>query len=183
MRGSEEVAVTRTIDELGRDFYDLSIRRQTSQVQAGRLRLSGSGRLSLSVAGNVRGTLTNPAGSGKTILIPRVSVFGTATSWPALYLNPTTGLPGSAVRPITNGILGAAYPSVGEVRVDTSATTSLAGGYDTGIVIAGGGGTRNVLDWSDPLVLPEGVVLGMNVPFAGAADASFNIYWLEVDPA
>jgi len=38
---------------------------------------------------------------------------------------------------------------------------------------------RTKLDFP-PLVFPPGFALGINVPFAGAADATMSFYWWEV---
>lgn len=145
----------------------------------GRAFLVGSGRMSLSVAGNVRGLVENPVGAGVTSIVVGISVFGTGVAWSTVFLNPTTGVPTTPNRPHLNGIIGGGYPRQTIMRVDTSATEALSG-TETGIVIGSGSGNRAEPDLAFPLVMQPGVSLGINVPFAGAADASFNLEIVEV---
>lgn len=146
----------------------------------GRAYIVGSGRMSLAVAGNVRATITNPVNSGRNVLISKIVSFGTARSWADVRLNPTTGLPVSAPRPVVNAIFG--QPGgVAQLRVDTDATTPLGGGTDTGLVIATGPEDRTPVELKPYLLIAPGVVAGINVPFAGAADAVLTAYFAEVD--
>lgn len=161
--------VQRTGDEDSLDLSDF--------VANQRAFMAGSGRLSLAVAGNVRATLRNTSSDRKLHLF-QVTSFGTSAWWASLYINPSLGLPESAGRPHLNFIAGG--PSgLGEIKVDTSATTVLAGGLSTGIVIAGQSNTREEIKY--PMVLMPGVTLGINIPFAGAADTSVTVAWGESD--
>lgn len=151
----------------------------SDEVAAGRFYVAGSGRLSLSVAGNVRGLVTNPANSGRLMVLVLLTEFGTGRSWTEIYRNPTTGLP-TALRPVNNALLGVATDAaVGELRVDTDTTVALSGGTNTGIVIGTGPDRRNEI--KAPFNLFPGETLGVNVPFAGAADATLSLYWVEKD--
>lgn len=152
----------------------------TSRVAAGRFYLAGSGKMTLALAGNVRGTITNPAGSGRNVSVVRLVTFGTGTSWAQLFINPTAGLPATAARPVLNALVGGGEAAVGEVKVDTSTDTPLSGGADTGLVM-GAGASDRIEATLPPLVLAPGVSLGVNVPFAGAADATISVYWFEDD--
>lgn len=145
----------------------------------GRAFLVGSGRLTLSVSGNVRGIIQNPAGSGVNTVLAGLAIFGTSTSWASLYLNPTAGIPVTANRVGMNAAAGGGHPRQTILRVDTNATTALSGGLDTGIVIGTGAGSRESLDMPFSLILAPGVTLGINVPFAGAADATMTAYLTE----
>lgn len=147
----------------------------------GRGFIVGSGRLTLSVAGNVRAILRNPAASGRNVIVAGLSVFGTGVSWASIYLNPTAGVPATANRVGLNAIAGGGDTRVGELRVDTDTTVALGGGLDTGIVLGSGGGDRTSLELPFPIVIAQGVTLGINVPFAGAADATLSAYLVEVD--
>jgi hypothetical protein len=140
--------------------------------------LTGTGNIAMSVAGNVRMTISNPAGSGKTVYIVRLSAFATAAAFGELLINPTAGLP-VAARAVNNLLVGSAVAAVAQVKVDQSATTALSGGTDTGVAFAVPNGTMHIAELP-PLVIPPGVTLGIAVPFAGAANASVNVYHYEV---
>lgn len=150
----------------------------SQKVVQGRFNIAGTGRLNLTVAGNIRITISNPVGSGKTVSILRIACLATATGWASLILNPTTGLPVSATRPILNAIAGGGIPPVAQVKVDTDVTTPLGGGTDTGVVL-GIPTTERVEINTPPLVLGQGVTLGINVPFGGASEMSGSVYWVE----
>ncbi len=151
----------------------------TPDLQGGRFYLAGSGQLSLAVAGNVRAMVANPADSGVVAYLVRMTTFGTGRSWTTLYRNPTIGLPTTAVRPVLNAVMGPPVPAAKlELRVDTNATEALSGGIATGIVLGAGAERRNSVDLP-PFVVYPGEVVGVNVPFAGAADATMNLYWYE----
>lgn len=150
------------------------------EIASGRFYMVGSGRMSLSVAGNVRALIANPAESGRIIGIAGIVVFGTATSWANIYKNPTAGLPAAAARPVTNALVGPpTEPAVVQVTADTDATVALSGGTDTGVVMGSGGGNRETV--TAPFQLWPGQSLGFNVPFAGAADATLTAWVAEKD--
>lgn len=143
-----------------------------------RMFLAGSGRLTLAAAGNVRGTFTNPAGSGRTCFIARIAGMSTATGYLSLRRNPSTGLPVSAARPTLNAVLGSATNPVGMLKVDTDLVTALGGGTDTGIVLGAPANQRLSIELP-PLVVLPGASLGLGVSFAGAADMTISVYWFE----
>lgn len=148
------------------------------QVALGRFFLSSTGRVSLTAAGNFRATIQNPAGSGKTINLGRLAAFATGTGYAGIRLNPTTGLPTTTPRAISNAVLGGGVAPAAVLRVDTDLTVALSGGTDTGLTFGIPGGTRTSLDLP-PLVLSAGQTMGLNVPFAGAADVTMSVYWWE----
>lgn len=148
------------------------------KVGEGKFFLAGSGKRTLSLAGNFRATLENPAGSGKTLYVVRLSAFATATGWARLFVNPTTGLPTAAPRYELNAVLGHPNPAVAVLRADTDTTVALGGGTDTEIDLAVPANERVEVDMP-PLVVAAGNVVGINVPFAGAADSTMNVYWYE----
>lgn len=151
----------------------------TSQkVAQGKFFLASSGKLVLSLAGNVRALFRNPANSGKMMSIVRMAGFTTGTGYAGILLNPTTGLPTSTPRPALNAVAGGGIPRLGVLTVDTDTTVPLGGGVDTGLVIGMPGGARTSIDLP-PLVLAPGVSMGINIPFAGAADATLSLYWVE----
>lgn len=137
---------------------------------------AGSGRLTLSVAGNIRGALANPAGSTDNIHVLRMSGLGTAVGWATLLYNPTTGLPATAARRVNNNILSMAGDN-SVLKVDTDTTTALGGGTDLGTVIGVPAGRRFEINFAIPIVIPPGASLGVGIPFTGAADAAFSLYW------
>lgn len=150
----------------------------SKKVGEGKFFLAGSGKRTLSLAGNFRATLENPAASGKTLYVLRLSAFATATGWARLFINPTVGLPTAAPRYELNAVLGHPNPAVAILRADTDATTALGGGTDTEMDLAVPANERVEVDMP-PLVVPAGNIVGINVPFAGAADSTMNVYWYE----
>lgn len=148
------------------------------QVALGRFFLSSTGRVTLTAAGNFRAVIQNPAGSAKNLSIARLSVFATATGYAGILLNPTVGVPVTAARPMSNAVLGGGLAPAAVLRADTDLTVALSGGTDTGLVVGVPGGSRTTIDLP-PLVLSAGQTMGLNVPFAGAADVTMSIYWWE----
>lgn len=150
------------------------------EISSGRFYIVGTGRMTLSVAGNVRATIANPTGSDRTIGLAGIVLFGTGTSWATIYKNPTAGLPATAPRPVTNALIGpATTPAVAEVRADTDTTIALSGGTDIGIVLGSGAGSRETI--AAPFQLFPGQSIGFNVPYAGAADATLTAWISEKD--
>jgi hypothetical protein len=142
--------------------------------------LAGTGPLVLALAGNARATIGNPAGSGRNVYIARLVLFSNATGEASLFVNPTAGLPATGARSHLNGIVGAAA-GVAVLKADTSTTTALSGGTDTGLIMAFPVSTRVSVDMP-PLVLTPGVTLGINIPIAAASSRSvMSVYWFEED--
>lgn len=145
---------------------------------AGRAFVSSTGRLSLSLAGNVRITLENPS-ADRAICVSKISGLSTGTAWATVLRNPTSGLPGT-IRPHLNSIIsmpgGAAV-----LRCDISAATPLGGGTDTGVVFGIPSNNRFSISLDPGIVVPPGEMVGINVPFTGAADAALTVYWGEPD--
>lgn len=152
----------------------------TAAVLKGKQYTSGTGPLSLTAAGNIRATISNPTGSGVNVSIFRLVWFSNAMGEASLFLNPSAGLPATAVRPRLNAIAGTAG-GLGEVKADTSATTALAAGTgtDTGVIIGLGANVREVVDLP-PIVLTPGVTLGINVPISATTSRSvLSVLWFE----
>lgn len=150
----------------------------TAAVVKGKQLTSGTGPLVLSLAGNIRATISNPVGSGVNVSVFRLVWFANAMGEASLFLNPTAGLPATAVRPRLNAIAGTAG-GVGEVKADTSTTTSLSGGTDTGVIIGLGANNREVVDLP-PIILTPGVTLGINVPISATSSRSLlSVLWFE----
>lgn len=150
----------------------------SAAIGNGHAYLIGSGRISLSVAGNVRALISNPAGNTRGVVLLAVSSFGSGTSWATLYENPTVGLPAAAVRPRWRLNPTAGDAGTVEVSVDVDTTVALSGGTDTGIVLGLPGNSRSEIGPVGKLILP-GQSIGVAVPFAGAADVAFNLYITE----
>lgn len=148
------------------------------KVGQGRFFLSSTGKLVLAAAGNLRVTVQNPAGSNKIINIVRVSGMATGTGWAEILLNPTSGLPTATKRPAMNAVAGGGLAPVAVLRNDTDTTVPLSGGADTGLVLGIPANARFSLDMP-PLILAPGATIGLNVPFAGAAEAAMSLYWFE----
>lgn len=140
--------------------------------------LAGSGRLTLAVAGNMRGVFTNPSGSGRRVSLVRVAAVSTVMAWMDLRLTPTTGIPASTRTPF-NAVLGGAAP-VATLAADTNATTAVGGGTLLSSTLALPANARQSIDLP-PIVMSPGVSLGMNINLIAAADGSFSLYWIEDD--
>lgn len=152
----------------------------TAAVAKQRFFMAGTGKLTLSLAGNLRATIGNPAGSGRMVYIARIAGLASAgPGWARFRINPTTGLPTGLKTPI-NVVIGSVVTAVTEVNADTSTTTAVGGGTDTGIDLGIPTGERISIDLP-PLVLSPGVMLGINTPFAGATDTALSVYWFEDD--
>jgi hypothetical protein len=149
----------------------------SAAIGNGRGYIVGSGRVTLSVAGNVRGVVQNPAGSGRNVTVVGFSAFATAVGYAQLYENPTVGVPATASR-TGMGLRPASDARVSTVRVDTNATTALSGGTDTGIVIGLPAGARTEIARIGKILAP-GETLGISIPFTGSADLAFALYIAE----
>lgn len=145
-------------------------------IANGRAFIVGSGHLTLSLAGSVRGLISNPVGSTVGLTVVGMTAFATAVGWAQLILNPTTGLP-ALTRP---GLALNPAPQVrqSQVGADTNTTTALGGGTDTGVIIGLPGGSRIQVS-PIGLVLAPGMSLGLQIPFTGSADAEFALYLVE----
>lgn len=151
---------------------------QEARVRAGFAFTGSSGKIDLSAAGNLRGTLANPAGSGRTIYLYTISTFSTAQGGFAhTYINPTAGLP-TVLKSSNNNFIGHPRAAVGVVRVDVDALTALSGGTDTGLAIGIASNERAEIELA-PFIIPPGVTMGINIPFAGATSVTFNLNWWE----
>lgn len=148
-----------------------------SAARSGYAFKSSTARMALTAAGNVRATIANPAGSGRRLLLHRMTGLATGIAWARMYVNPTIGLP-AGVRPVNNAFIGHPVTPVAEMRADTNLTTALGGGNDSGLDVGIPNGTRWTLEL-EPMIVPAGVTVGVNVPFAGAADAVMTAYWVE----
>lgn len=154
----------------------------TAALARGRMFVAGTGKLTLAAAGNFRATFTNPAASGRTCYIVRLAALSnTGPAWARMYRNPDTNLPSSGAVVNNNVAFGHPTAAVAEVKADTSLSSALGGGVDTGIDLGVPAGERVEITMAAPFVLGEGVSLGINVPFAGAADMSLSVYWFEED--
>jgi hypothetical protein len=152
-----------------------------SRVANGRYYMAGTGKLDLAVAGHVRATVENPAGSRRAVSVVRLAGLATGTGWADMFLNPTTGVPTSAPRPVTNALMGGGEAPVAVVRADTDAATALSGGTATGATLGIPSGAPFPLDLP-PLVLAPGATLGIAVAFGVGASLALSVYWYE-DPA
>lgn len=155
--------------------------RALERLQAQKMFVADTGKVTLSVAGNFRATFTNPSTSGRNLIIAKLVAAdsSSAIAWGEVWKQPTTGLPATAARPNRNLVFLAAGGNdvgVGELRADTDATVALGGGDLVG-VIGVPGATRTEIH--GPFVLTPGVVIGLNVPYAGAADVAFSVYYYE----
>lgn len=150
----------------------------SQKINEGKGFFTGTGRVTLTAAGNFRVTMENPAGSGKTVYIYAIVGINGAGSmaWADIRMNPTTGLPAEVATP-RNNILGGGLAPVHLAKHDTNLTTPIGGGTlinSIGIPA----GSRTVVSGS-LFVLPQGVMMSFNVAFAGAADTDVTVYLYE----
>lgn len=145
--------------------------------RAGFAFVASSAKITAPPAGHFRVTLHIPS-AGRAIFIDRLVLFLSAgPAYGRLYVNPLVGLPTTDPRPVNNARIGSTTQSPVIMRADVSATEALSGGIDTGIefgLLAG----SNVIELP-PLSFQPGATVGLNIPFAGAADAVTTAYWYE----
>lgn len=145
----------------------------------GEMFFGGTGELILSLAGNVRVVLANPAASGITLYVVRLDALSTAVGFAELFVNPTAGVP-TVIRPINPANFGSGRAAKAQLFSDTNATTALGGGTDSGVSIGVGSNSLQRYELADtPLIVPPGVTMGVALPFSGAANATFNVWWFE----
>jgi hypothetical protein len=138
----------------------------------------GTGRVELSVAGNLRVLLANPTGSGVIATIVGLAGLSTVTGWPEVIIDPTAGLPATAVRPVLRlNPVGGTTASL-QLTADTSATTALGGGTNTGVVLGTPANQRFVISPLG-LIIPPGSTRGINTAFTGAATVALAVYVVE----
>lgn len=162
--------------EYADEFY--VVNAQTAAVAQQRLFLGGSGKLTLTVAGNIRGLFANPTGSGRKVHLVRLAALTTVTAFLDLRRNPTTGLPTASRAPF-NAVLGGPTGQATLVA-DTDTTTALGGGTLLSTTLGLPANSRTSIDLP-PLVLAPGQSLGLNINLASGADAVFSLYWIEED--
>jgi hypothetical protein len=140
----------------------------------GRAYITSTGKVALSIAGNLRILISNPS-ADTIVTITGLAGLATAVAWATVYRNPTTGLPVTAARPSLrlNPLKGQA--PIATVKVDADATVAMSGGENTGELIGLPGGTR----YQVPIL---GAVIPPGETLAGAADVSTSIYLVE-EPA
>lgn len=139
------------------------------------------------VAGAVRFSLENPAGSGKNLVIRNSRYYvSLLTGVIAVTLNfrlgATTGLP-TTVRPIYPVRLGAAETSIGVLRADfdqSAPPTEPSGGFLAGKLSLD---EENELHYSDvpSMVLAPGVLLTIGGNFESSARVIFELVYAERD--
>lgn len=161
--------------EFAPEFYARDL--WSAGVGMGRAYITSTGKVALSVAGNLRVLIANPS-TDTLVTLAGIAGLATAAAWATVYRNPTAGLPATAARPSLrmNPLRGQAPLTT--VRVDTDATTAMSGGENTGELIGLPGGTRYQIPVLG-VVIPPGETIGINVPFAGAADVSTSLYIVE----
>jgi hypothetical protein len=149
----------------------------SAAIALGRAYIVSCGRVVLTVAGNVRAVVQNPATSQRNVTVLALTAFATAAGWPQVYLDPTAGVPTAAARPHL-ALRPSSEAPVAAVRVDTNATTALSGGTDTGLVIPVPANNPRELQRIGK-VIPPGEALGLNMPFATSADVTFALYLIQ----
>ena len=151
-----------------------------TRVKAGTAYIASVGKLTLSLGIlNMKATIENPSGSGKTLYVYALEVAqdGLALAWPSLLLNPTTNKPGgTAGTSKFNQNPGSANTTVALIKSAVEAST-MSGGTDLGAIPIPTG--RQV--YRDHIyVLPPGTTLGMNlVGSIGLNGMIRAFYWEE----
>lgn len=139
-----------------------------------RLHVSGSTTLSVAPSSYAKCLLTNPVGSGKTLVVLELHYFSDATLFMEFWGNPTTGLPTTA-RGIT--LIGGVYSGVTTFKSDTD-STPMGGGIKSDITF--GSGTGNETVGRVPFMVTPGVSLGFSALAVGARTMYLNPVWIEV---
>lgn len=154
-------------------------------LQSQRAYVASTGRVTLTAAGNFRVYFENPASSARNIVVTSLAAIDSGPlGWADLIINPTTGIPAeiaaNVLTPLNAVILAAdnAPASLAIMRRDTDLTVPLGGGRVALQLGIPGGGARTVFGQGGFVITP-GSKLGINVAFAGAADAAMSVYYYE----
>lgn len=140
---------------------------------SGRLHISGSTVLAVSANNYSKMLLTNPVGSGKTLVVLKLHLFSDTAIFVDFYANPTTGLPVTN-RGIT--LVGGTYAGVTTFKSGTDATP-MGGGVKSDITLGAGSGVETVVD--TPFMVQPGVSLGFSALASGQRNVYMNPVWLE----
>jgi hypothetical protein len=141
--------------------------------------VTGSGGLVIAVASNIRGLITNPAGSNKKIVLESARGYSSGGTVLATFrVNPTAGLPVTSFFP-TNLRPYTGIASTATIAIDTS-LTPMSGGIATGVQFPITNSAQNIID--DPWVLDPGQSLGMNItiPLALIGTLALELRHMEV---
>lgn len=135
-----------------------------------------SDRQDLATAGHLRVTMKNNHATKKVIVYAFVTVNSNSLTYGDVRINPTTGLPSGSKTPGCLILGDTTIPSSVTVNVDTSLVTPIGGGthlFDAPIPQG-----RCEHD-SSVFILNPGVMIGINVPFAGAGNGEMIAYFVE----
>lgn len=138
-----------------------------------RLHITGSSILAVSSNNYAKCLLSNPAGSGKTVIVLQKILFSDATIFVEFYVNPTAGLPTTS-RLIN--LTSATYAGVTTFKSDTDATP-MSGGTKLDHPL-GAGGVEVVSH--TPFLVPPGTNIGFSALASGQRNIYINVLWLEV---
>lgn len=143
---------------------------------------ASTGLISIVLLSNLRVLLSNPAGSGRIMLVTSTVYFSSIASGAFhIWGNPTTNLP-TTVKKVNNcyGSVTQSFPAgVGLLKADTGA--ALSGGTDTGVDLDAGANNPFTQETeTTPFILGPGCSIGINLPAVAAVNAHVNFAWLEM---
>lgn len=149
------------------------------RVRQGNCYTVTSPQLTVAIASNARFTLSNPSGSGKNIIIYCLETYiasGTA-SYASIFSNPTTNLPAAALTPV-NQNLTSANTSSAVVKADANLAAMSGGTTMFTLPVPTG---ERVAYKEQLLIIPPGMMVGINAPLLLATNGSFKLdFWEEI---
>lgn len=135
--------MTRRLQEVAPSEYAEEVYTRSawdSAVSLGRAFIATSAKIPVSgTSPNIRGLISNPAGSGQLIVIMRLVAYIGPSQFVqgSLYLNPTTGLPSTTYTPFNlKALAGGTDSCAASFSVDAG-LTALAGGTATELRVSG----------------------------------------------
>lgn len=143
---------------------------------------TGRGPLVVPNGSALRGTMENPVGSGKLLLIHRLRVFAASPNeYVRIHIGPTTNLPAFVV-PSSNRRIGS--PSgVAVVKIDVGANMTGGTVLPYQIPLDSSVNTLTEFEIFPTLIIPPGVTIGidfLNDTGGGPRDAVLLADWKEV---
>lgn len=147
------------------------------RLRNGQTYIASTPKVSVAIAGNLKASFQNPAGSNKNIFIYGLLAANDSGNfgYADVALNATTQLPASAGT-ITNQNFGSSNTSVALVKYGTGAS-AVSGG--TALFTLPTPPTTDTLFSQELLMLPPGNILTVNIAFPILTNAMFRLYFWE----
>lgn len=149
-------------------------------LMQGRAFIASTGKITTLQAQSVAVLFSNPATSGKAIVVSAITIMNdiTQATWADMFVNPTTGLPTIRIHMTKNAVFTVANNNNGSV-LEVRAATGTLGGVPISLQLAVQPSHREVFSQA-PFVIHPGVSVGLNLNFKGAGSGEVSAYYREV---